>query len=353
MKGLILAGGTGTRLRPITYSQSKQLIPVANKPILFYGLEALAAAGILDVGMIVGDTEQEIRAAVRDGSDWGLRVQYIRQEAPLGIAHAVLVAQEYLGDEEFVMYLGDNLVRDDVGRFVQAFEDHRPDAEIFLVKTPQPERFGVAILEGDQVTRLVEKPREHISDLALSGIYIFNSAIFQAASSISPSWRGELEITDAIQYLLDHGYRVRAEQITGWWKDTGRVEDLLEANRIMLEDQVRRIDGFVDEASHVVGPAIVEDGAKVTDSVIRGPAIIGRNTLVVRSTIGPDISVFDGSRIEDSEISDSIIMGGAVISEVRRMTGSLIGTNVRISKDDRHPTTFQFVIGDSSQVRIP
>ncbi|HEX9717915.1 MAG TPA: glucose-1-phosphate thymidylyltransferase [Actinomycetota bacterium] len=353
MRALVLSGGEGSRLRPITHTNAKQLIPVANKPILFYGLEALAAAGIRDVGMIVGDTEQEIRAAVRDGSDWGLSVQYIRQEAPLGLAHAVLVAQEYLGEEEFVMYLGDNLVREDVGRFVKAFEEHRPDAQIFLVKTPEPERFGVAVLEGDRVTRLVEKPREHISDLALSGIYIFNSAIFQAAASISPSWRGELEITDAIQYLLDHGYTVRAEQITGWWKDTGRVEDLLEANRIMLEDQARRIDGVVDEASHIVGPVVVEDGAEVTDSVIRGPAVIGRHATVIRSTLGPHVSVFDDSRIEDSEISDSIIMGGTMISEVRRMTGSLVGTNVRICKDDQHPTTFQFVIGDSSQVRIP
>lgn len=353
MKGLVLAGGSGSRLRPITYSQSKQLIPVANKPILFYGLEALAAAGIRDVGMIVGETEEEIRTAVRDGSRWGLHVQYIRQEAPLGLAHAVLVAQDYLGDEEFLMYLGDNLVREGLNSFVAAFEEDRPDAQIFLARVPAPERFGVAVLQGERVTRLVEKPAEHISDFALSGIYVFNSAIFPAASSIQPSARGELEITDAIQYLVDHGYEVRAQQITGWWKDTGKVEDLLEANMMVLEDQDRRIDGFVDEATHVVGAVMIEEGAKVTESVIRGPAVIGRDTLVIRSTLGPYVSVFDDSRIEDSEISDSIIMGGTMISEVRRMTGSLIGTNVRICKDDQHPTTFQFVIGDSSQVRIP
>jgi glucose-1-phosphate thymidylyltransferase len=353
VKGLVLAGGTGTRLRPLTYSGSKQLIPVANKPILFYVLDALAAAGIENVGMIVGDTEQEIRAAVADGSRWALRVHYIRQEAPLGLAHAVLVAQEYLGEDDFVMYLGDNLVRDGISQFVKAFEEYQPDAQIFLAKVPEPERFGVAVLEGDRVTRLVEKPRESISDLALSGVYMFSSVIFQAASSISPSWRGELEITDAIQYLLDRGYTVRAEQITGWWKDTGKVEDLLEANHIMLEEQERRVEGLVDEGSHLVGSVVVEDGAEVTDSVIRGPAVIGRNTLVIRSTLGPYVSVSEDSRIEDSEISDSIIMGGARISEVRRMTDSLIGTNVRVCKDDQHPTTFQFVIGDSSQVRIP
>jgi glucose-1-phosphate thymidylyltransferase len=350
VKGLVLAGGTGSRLRPITYSGSKQLIPVANKPILFYGLEALAAAGIEDVAMIVGDTEQEIKGAVADGSRWSLHVHYIRQEAPLGLAHAVLAAQKYLGEDDFVMYLGDNLVRDGISQFVKAFEEHRPDAQIFLAKVPEPERFGVAVLEGDQVTRLVEKPRESISDLALSGVYMFSSVIFQAALSIR---RGELEITDAIQYLLDRGYTVRAEQITGWWKDTGKVEDLLEANRIMLEEQARRVEGLVDEGSHLVGSVVIEDGAEVTDSVIRGPAVIGRNTVVIRSTLGPYVSVSEDGRIEDCEISDSIIMGGARISEVRRMTDSLIGTNVRVCKDDQHPTTFQFVIGDSSQVRIP
>lgn len=353
MRALVLAGGSGSRLRPITYSQSKQLIPVANKPILFYGLEALAAAGIQDVGMIVGETEEEIRAAVGDGSRWGLRVRYIHQDAPLGLAHAVLTAQEYLGEEDFVMYLGDNLVREGVTSFVAAFEEHRPDAQIFLAKVPSPERFGVAVVDGEHVTRLVEKPTEHISDFALSGIYIFSHAIFSAAASIQPSARGELEITDAIQFLIDHGYRVRAQQITGWWKDTGKVEDLLEANRIMLDEQGRRIDGSVDRATHTVGAVIIEDGATVTESVIRGPVIIGRSAVVARSTLGPHVSVYDGSRIEDSEISDSIIMGGAVISEMRPMKGSLIGTNVEIRKGDRHPTAFQFVIGDSSRVQVP
>jgi glucose-1-phosphate thymidylyltransferase len=199
----------------------------------------------------------------------------------------------------------------------------------------------------------VEKPTEHISDFALSGIYVFSPAIFAAAKSIQPSSRGELEITDAIQFLIDHGYQVRAQQITGWWKDTGKVEDLLEANRIMLDEQGGRIHGSVDEATHIVGAVVVDEGATVTESVIRGPVIIGRDAVVARSTLGPHVSVYDGSRIEDSEISDSIIMGGATISEMRPMNGSLIGTNVEIRKSDRHPTAFQFVIGDSSQVQVP
>jgi glucose-1-phosphate thymidylyltransferase len=353
VRALVLAGGAGTRLRPITYSGSKQLIPVANKPILFYGLEALAAAGIQDVGMVVGDTEQEIKAAVGDGGVWGLSIEYIRQDAPLGLAHAVLAAQEYLGGDDFVMYLGDNLVRDGITAFVNAFCEHGPDAQIFLARVPDPERFGVAVLDGDRVTRLVEKPRESVSDLALSGVYIFSSVVFRAASSIRPSSRGELEITDAIQYLVDHGYRVRAEQITGWWKDTGKVGDLLEANRLILDDQQRRINGLVDRGSQLVGPVVIEDGTQVTDSVIRGPTVIGRHCVITRSTLGPHVSIFDGSRIEDSQISNSIVMGAASIAGVRRMSDSLIGANVRVCKGDQHPTTFQFVVGDSSQVRIP
>lgn len=353
MKGLILAGGTGSRLRPITHTQSKQLIPVANRPILFYGLDAMAEAGIEDVGIVVGDTEEEIRAAVGDGSRWGVHATYIPQESPLGLAHAVLTAREYLGDDDFVMYLGDNLVLEGITRFVAAYQEHRPDAQIFLAKVPEPERFGVAVLEGDRVVRLVEKPREHLSDLALAGIYIFNSSVFRAASSIEPSWRGELEITDAIQYLVDHGYTVRAELISGWWKDTGKLEDLLEANRILLDQRSRRVEGHVDEASHVVGEVVVEPGAVVRESVLRGPAVVGNDTRIVRSIVGPYVSVGEGTRVEDSEVSNSIIMSGCVISEVRRMGDSLLGERVRITKDDGRPAVFRFMLGDSSVVEVP
>jgi glucose-1-phosphate thymidylyltransferase len=353
VKGLILAGGTGSRLRPITHTQSKQLIPVANRPILFYGLDAMVQAGIQNVGIVVGDTEDEIRAAVGDGSRWSIRVTYIRQEAPLGLAHAVLTAREFLGDDEFVMYLGDNLVLEGITRFVEAYQEFRPDAQIYLAKVREPERFGVAVLEGDRVVRLVEKPKEHLSDYALAGVYIFKPSVFQAASSIKSSWRGELEITDAIQYLVDHGYEVRAELINGWWKDTGKLEDLLEANRIMLDQRRGHVEGSVDDASHLVGDVIVEAGAVVRDSVIRGPTAIGKNTSVVRSILGPYVSLYDGTTVEDSEIENSIIMEDCVVSEVRRMRDSLVGGNVRIAKDDGRPATFQFMLGDSSVVRIP
>ncbi|HVM12001.1 MAG TPA: glucose-1-phosphate thymidylyltransferase [Actinomycetota bacterium] len=353
MKGLILAGGVGSRLRPLTHTQSKQLIPVANKPILYYGLEALAEAGITEVGIVVGVLEEEIRGAVGDGSRWGLKVDYIHQESPLGLAHAVLTAQDYIGDEEFVMYLGDNLVPEGLTDFVRAYEEHRPDAQIFLVKVPEPERFGVAVLEGDRVVRLVEKPKEHISDLALAGVYIFNPTVFRAASAIEPSHRGELEITDAIQYLIDHGYRVRAEMITGWWKDTGKMEDLIEANRIMLERREGSVRGSVDEESHLVGDVIVEEGATVRESVIRGPAIIGSGAVVERSIIGPYVAVHDDTRIEDSEIENSILLSGSLISEVRKMSDSLVGKNVRIRKDDERPSVYRFMLGDNSEIRVP
>ena len=353
MKALILAGGAGTRLRPITDTQSKQLIPVANKPILFYGLEAVAAAGIREVGMIVGHTEEEIRGAVGDGSRWGVEVTYIPQEAPLGLAHAVLTAQDFLGEDEFVMYLGDNVVPEGITDFVRAYEENKPDAQIFLVKVPEPERFGVAVLEGEQVVRLVEKPKEPLSDLALAGIYIFDSAILTAAAAIEPSWRGELEITDAIQYLIEHGYTVRAEMITGWWKDTGKPEDLLEANRIILDEMDHRIDGSVDEATHIVGDVVIEEGADVRDSVIRGPSIIGRNVKVSGSILGPYVAVSEDSTIEDSEIDDSVIMARSTIREVRRMSQSLVGKDVAIAKDKNQPAVHRFTLGAGSVVHTP
>jgi glucose-1-phosphate thymidylyltransferase len=352
MKALMLAGGHGTRLRPITHTQSKQLIPVANKPILFYGLEALADAGIREVIVVVGETEGEIRGAVGDGSDWGLEVTYVRQDAPLGLAHAVLTAREHLSEGPFLMYLGDNLVREGLGSFVRTFEEHQPDAQIFLVKVPDPERFGVAVVEAGRVIRLVEKPTEHISDMAMSGVYIFTPAIFEAASSIRPSWRGELEITDAIQYLVDHGYSVRAELITDWWKDTGKVEDLLEANRFVLNDQDRCIEGDVDEASHIVGDVHIAAGAVVRDSVIRGPSTIGAGCRIEHSIIDPWTSIYANTRVADSEIGNSIVMGECHISEVHRIRESLVGRNVQIYRAGPSPS-LHLMVGDNCAIALP
>ena len=352
MKALILAGGEGSRLRPITHTNAKQLIPVANKPILFYALEAIRDAGIREVGIVVGSTAKEIETAVGDGSAWGSSVTYIRQEAPLGLAHAVLVSKDFIGDDPFIMYLGDNVLLEGVARFVDEFERHRPNAQIFLAKVPEPERFGVAVLEGDRVTKLVEKPKEHISDLALVGVYLFDSTVFEAVGAIEPSGRGELEITDAIQNLIDGGRKVRAEMVSGWWKDTGRPEDLLEANRMMLSLLPGRIDGQVDDESKLLGPVVIEPGATVIRSGIRGPAVIGENSVVEDCLIGPNTSIYFGCAVRSSEIENSVVMEQCVIDGVKAMSDSILGRRVEVRRPDTGNAMYRLIAGDQSRVEL-
>ena len=352
MKALVLSGGEGSRLRPITHTQAKQLIPVANRPILFYCLDAMSEAGIRDVGIVVGQTAEEVRAAVGDGSAWGLRVTYIPQDAPRGLAHAVKISREFIGDEPFVMYLGDNVLMEGIAGFVREFETHRPNAQIFLARVPEPERFGVAVVEGERAVRLVEKPKEHISDLALVGVYLFDSTVFEAVDAIRPSWRNELEITDAIQRLIDTGRTVRTHMVTDWWKDTGRLEDLLEANRMMLGKLEPRIDGEVDGPSRLLGPVVVERGAKVVRSAIRGPAIIGESTVVEDSLIGPNTSIYYGCRVAGSEIENSIVMEHSTIERVRAIADSLIGKRVDVRRGEVRPSSYRLMLGDQSQVQV-
>jgi glucose-1-phosphate thymidylyltransferase len=351
VKGLILAGGKGTRLRPITHTSAKQLVPVANRPILFHGLEAMRDARIREVGIVVGDTAAEVEAAVGNGSAWDLEVTYIHQPEPLGLAHAVIVSRDYLGDDDFVMYLGDNLLLEGLGGFVEGFQRHRPNAQIFLAAVPEPERFGVAVLEGDRVVRLVEKPKERISDLALVGVYLFDATVHEAVASVKPSWRGELEITDSIQYLIDAGRTVRAEMVSGWWKDTGHLEDLLEANRMMLSRLEPAAEGEVDEGSSLIGPVSLASGSKVSRSVIRGPAVIGPDTVVEDSLIGPNASVSFGCRIENSQIEDSIVMERCRITDVRAMSRSLLGKDVEVRRGTG-AAMYRMMLGDQSQVEV-
>ncbi|MDD3717867.1 MAG: glucose-1-phosphate thymidylyltransferase [Actinomycetota bacterium] len=353
LKGLILSGGAGTRLRPITHTSAKQLVPVANKPILFYGIEALKEAGISQIGIIVGDTEDEIREAVGDGSAWGVSITYIRQEAPLGLAHAVLTAAGFLADTPFVMYLGDNLIKEGIADFVDEFRRKDVDALILLAHVTEPQRFGVAELDGSRIVRLVEKPEQPPSDLALVGAYMFRPSILEASRSITPSWRDELEITDAIQHLIDHGHRVEAHVIDGWWKDTGHLEDLLEANRIVLENIEARCDGSIDADSRVDGRVIVEEGAEVVRSSVRGPAIIGKGTRIIDSYIGPFTSIYYGVTVEGSELEHSIVMENSSIANIPgRIENSLIGKNVEICRCFELPKTFRFVLGDNSRVGL-
>jgi len=353
VKALVLAGGSGTRLRPITHTSAKQLVPVANKPVLFYGLEAIRDAGITEVGMVVGDTEQAIRSAVGSGQALGLEVTYIRQSAPLGLAHAVLVSRDYLGDDDFVMYLGDNFIVGGITPLVEEFRASRPDAHIMLTKVADPRQFGVAELdEAGQLVGLEEKPKQPKSDLALVGVYLFTPAVHEAVAALEPSWRGELEITEAIQWLVVHGRKVTSTIISGYWKDTGNVTDMLEVNRVVLEGAEPAVAGVVDAASELIGRVIIEAGAKVTGSRIVGPVIIGAGTEVTGSYIGPFTSVAAGCVIADSEIEYSIVLAGASIRGVRRIEASLIGHHADVTPAPPVRQAHRLVLGDHSKVQI-
>ncbi|MER6711105.1 MULTISPECIES: glucose-1-phosphate thymidylyltransferase [unclassified Streptomyces] len=353
MKALVLSGGAGTRLRPITHTSAKQLVPVANKAVLFYGLESIAEAGITDVGMIVGDTAAEIEEAVGDGSKFGLKVTYIPQERPLGLAHAVLIARDYLADDDFVMYLGDNFIVGGITGLVDEFRRHRPDAQILLTRVADPRAFGVAELDPTgQVIGLEEKPDQPKSDLALVGVYMFTPLIHEAVRAIEPSWRGELEITHAIQHLIDSRADVRSTVIKGYWKDTGNVGDMLEVNRTVLEGMERRIDGDVDDASQTIGRVVVEEGARIVNSRIVGPAVIGSGTLVSNSYVGPFTSVAENCRITDSELEFSIVLRDSSIQGVGRIESSLIGRHVEVTPAPSVPSAHRLVLGDHSKVQI-
>ena len=338
MKGLILSGGAGTRLRPITHTRAKQLVPIANKPILFYGIEDMVAAGIREIGIVIGDTGDEIRAAVGDGSRFGAKVTYIPQDEPLGLAHCVRIAREFLGDAEFVMYLGDNMLQQGLAEFVSGFAEARrcsgadaPVAQILLTHVDDPSQFGVAAInDAGEVIELVEKPADPPSDLALVGVYLFTAKIHDAVDAIPPSARGELEITDAIQWLISHGHVVRHEVLEGWWIDTGKKDPLLECNRLVLETLEARNEGTIDDASVIEGRVVIEAGAELVSSRVRGPAIVGRNTRVVNSYIGPFSSVAADCEIVDSDLDHSVVLAGSRIIGVERLTDSLVGFEVEV-----------------------
>ncbi|MEO3869617.1 glucose-1-phosphate thymidylyltransferase [Nonomuraea sp. B12E4] len=353
MKALVLAGGSGTRLRPITHTSAKQLVPVANKPVLFYGLEAIAAAGITELGLVVGDTHAAIEAAVGDGSAFGLQVTYLRQEAPLGLAHGVLIAREFLGGEDFVMYLGDNFIVGGINDLVERFARERPAAQIMLTRVADPTQFGVAELDaGGRVIGLEEKPELPKSDLALVGVYLFGPEIHAAVAELKPSRRGELEITDAIQGLIEAGLRVESSVISGYWKDTGNVTDMLEVNRLLLESVERGVSGRVDAASELVGRVVVEPEAVVERSRIVGPAIIGRGARIRDSYVGPFTSIGAGCAVTDSEIEYSIVLPRASIAGVGRIESSLIGHDVEVTPAPNTPKAHRLVLGDHSKVQI-
>jgi glucose-1-phosphate thymidylyltransferase len=369
VKGLILSGGSGTRLRPITHTSAKQLVPIANKPILFYGIEGMAAAGIKEIGVVIGDddTGEEIRAAVGDGSAFGVAITYIPQEAPLGLAHCVLIARDFLGDDDFVMYLGDNMLEQALDEFVERFEAERhaansptlhdetlaPNAQILLTKVDDPSRFGVAVVdEVGHIQQLIEKPADPPSDLALVGVYLFDANIHDAVRAIEPSTRGELEITDAIQWLIDQGFVVRHEILHGWWIDTGKKDPLLDCNRVVLDTLEPVVEGSVDAASRVAGRVVVQEGAQLVNSTVRGPAIIGERTVLRDTYVGPYTSIARDCELVDTEIEHSVVLEQSHITGIHRIQDSLIGKQVEVQRSGARPRATRLMLGDHSAVDL-
>ncbi|HEV2980042.1 MAG TPA: glucose-1-phosphate thymidylyltransferase [Solirubrobacteraceae bacterium] len=360
LKGLILSGGRGTRLRPITHTSAKQLVPVANKPVLFYGIEAMAEAGIGDVGIVIApETGAEIEAAAGDGSRFGVNITYVLQDEPLGLAHAVLTAESFLGESPFVMYLGDNLLQGGISDLVSSFREHQPDALILLTQVPDPENYGVAELAGaapgktGRVVALVEKPSQPATDLALVGVYMFTRKIHDAARAIEPSGRGELEITDAIQHLVDAGLRVEPHIVRGWWKDTGRLEDMLEANRLILDNLIERVDGELID-SRADGRVVIEAGARLERTTVRGPAIIGAGARLSDCYVGPYTAIGENCTIAGAEVEHSILLAGSSVCNLDgRMESSLLGRNVSVRRGDQQPRAYRFMVGDNSDISIP
>ena len=354
LKALVLAGGKGTRLRPFTYTGAKQLVPLANKPVIFYAIEQLVACGITEIAIVAGETKDQFVEAIGDGSRFGAQVSYIHQPLPLGIAHGVKIAREFLGDSPFVLFLGDNFIKEGIDPYVRQFREDCHNALVLLYPVDQPQSFGVAELDGQRLIRVVEKPAEPASNLAVIGIYFFDSHVFDAIERIQPSARGELEITDTIQRLIDDGLDVRAEVISGRWIDTGKHDDFLAANHLILEDLKPSLAGSYDASTAIEGRVVLEEGCEIVNSRIQGPAIIGRRTRVENSYIGPFTSIYHDCRIVDTEISGSVVLEHTTIESVsHRIEHSLIGRNVEMRGRDRRPHSYTVILGDFSRLHLP
>ena len=353
MKALIASGGRGSRLRPLTHTQNKHLIPIANKPILHYAIEAAVEAGIRQIGIVCNADSDEVPKAIGNGKRWNARITYIPQKAPLGLAHVVKIAQKFIGKDNFIFYLGDNMVVGGVKRFIEEFERSGCNCFLTLARVHDPERFGVPEIKNGRIIRIEEKPSKPKSQFAVAGIYIYDGHIFEAARKIKPSKRGELEISDAHQYLIDKGYKVGFSEITGWWKDTGKPSDLLEANRLVLDNIRPETAGDIDKASTVAGKVRLEEGSKVINSVVRGPAIIGRGCVIENSYIGPFTSIGDRTHIRNSEVEYSIVLRDCKVHDVRiRIEGSILGNDVEIVDATGKPNVHRFMIGDQSRVEV-
>ncbi|KUK82985.1 MAG: Glucose-1-phosphate thymidyltransferase [Petrotoga mobilis] len=356
MKALILCAGKGTRLRPLTFTNAKPLIPIANKPTIMYSLEKIRDAGVTEIGLVVNSENiEDFKKVLGDGSQLGIRLSYIIQEHPKGLAHAVKVSKEFLGNDDFIMYLGDNLINFDLKNFIDQFKQGNYESFILLTSVDNPSQFGIAVMEDSKVTKVVEKPKDAPSNLAIIGVYIFTPKVFEAIENIQPSWRGELEITDAIQWLIDNSNNVGAHIVEGWWKDTGKPEDLIEANRTILSTlKEQKIGGEIRSDSSVQGKVHIGKNSKIMNSIVRGPVIIGEEVTISNAYIGPYTSIGDSAYVNSSEIENSIILSYANISNVYiRIESSIIGENSKIYSAERKPYSLKLVIGDYSNIQIP
>lgn len=353
MKALITAGGKGTRLRPLTNTQNKHLLPIANKPILHYAIEKVAATGIKKVGIITNQEGSEVKEALGSGEKWGVEITYIPQQAPLGLAHVIKISQDFIGNDPFIFYLGDNMIVGDLDKFINAFKKQDSNCHLTLARVKDPERFGVPEVVGDRIVSIQEKPRSPKSEYAVAGIYLYDSSIFKAVNSIIPSKRGELEISDAHQYLIDHDKQISFSEITGWWKDTGKPEDILEANRLVLEHIEGKTNGSIDSQSIVTGHVVTGSGSSIINSTVRGPVVIGKNTVIKNSYVGPFTSIGDDCQIRNSEVEFSIVLNRCEILDVHmRIEDSLLGFASRVVNAGGRPRTNRFMIGDQSLIEI-
>ena len=353
MKGLLTAGGHGTRLRPITHTKNKHLIPIANRPMLTYAIEYLSDVGIKEIGIIVNADDDEIEKSFGSGKKLGVKLTYIPQRAPLGLAHVIKIAEPFIGKDKFLFYLGDNILVGGVRQFVDEFEAAGSNCHLVLSKVPDPERFGVPEISGDQIISIEEKPSNPKSDFAVTGIYLYDSSIFEAVNRIKPSARGELEISNAHQYLLDSGKSVSFSEITGWWKDTGKPSDLLEANRLILDNLHGKNSAKIDNKSFVTGRIVAGKGTTVKNSKVRGPVILGKNVHVENAYIGPYTSISDDCDIIGCEVEYSIVMSGSSLKDVeKRIEASLLGHDVQLSQSNTRPRAHRIMVGDQGRVEV-
>lgn len=354
MKGIILHGGHGTRLRPLTHTGPKQLLPIANKPMSQYALEDLKKAGVKEIAIIIGDVYPEkVKEYYGDGSKFGVNITYVYQDQPKGISHAIRLCKDFIKNDRFIVYLGDNVLRKDLVDYTKKFQNSSIDAMILLCEVDEPQRFGIAELDGEKIKKIMEKPKNPPSNLAVIGIYFLSPKIFDIIDKLKPSWRGELEITEALQLLMDDGYTIGYDTVTGWWKDTGTPEDIIHANKLVLDSIGTENQFLIDQDAEIKENIVIGKGTTISrDSFVTGPVIIGKNCQIGPAVrIGPYVSIGDNCKIQRCEIQDSIVMADCIIDAKIDLSNSIIAHAAEIN-DHHAPKKCQFLLGERSQLKL-